>query len=85
MLWGAVFLFFTSDTLCSIIYMSRIKRGGYFFEWWVGDHNPPHVHISDDRRLIAKVALDKCLTLMNGRINRRIRKILTELVERGVL
>ena len=46
--------------------MGRIRRGGYIFEFWVGDHPPRHVHVLKDRRLIAKVELDANLTVMEG-------------------
>jgi len=59
--------------------MGRIRRGGYIFEFWVGDHPPRHVHIFKDRRFVARVELDESLTVMEGRINKRIRDILREL------
>lgn len=65
--------------------MGRIRRGGYLFEFWVGDHPPRHVHVLKDRKLLAKVELDERFTLMEGRINRRIREILKELVKEGLL
>lgn len=68
--------------MCS---MGRIRRGGYIFEFWVGDHAPCHVHVLKDRRLVAKVELDANLTLMEGRITRRIREILKELKKEGLL
>lgn len=63
--------------------MGRVRRGGYIFDFWVGDHPPRHVHVLKDRRLVAKVELDEHLTLMEGKINRRIRKILMKLVKEG--
>ena len=27
--------------------MGRIRRGGYVFLWWMGDHAPRHVHVFD--------------------------------------
>ncbi len=65
--------------------MGRIRRGGYIFEFWVGDHPPRHVHVLKDRKLIARVELDSKLTLMEGKINQRVRKILREFVKKGVL
>ena len=65
--------------------MGRIRRGGYIFEFWIGDHPPRHVHIFWDRKLIAKVELDERLTLMEGKIDRRIREILKDLVKEGLL
>jgi hypothetical protein len=63
--------------------MGRIRRGGYIFEFWVGDHPPRHVHVLKDRKLIAKVELDEQLSVMEGEIDRRIREILKELVKEG--
>ncbi len=65
--------------------MGRVRRGGYIFDFWVGDHLPRHVHVLKDRQLIAKVELDECLTVMEGHINRRIRKIIIELVKEGLI
>lgn len=63
--------------------MGRVRRGGYIFDYWIGDHLPRHVHVLKDRKLIAKVELDECFTVMEGKINRRIREILAELVKEG--
>jgi len=65
--------------------MGRIRRGGYIFDFWIGDHPPRHVHVLKDGRLIAKVELDEKLTLMEGKINRRIRKIIRDLKREGEL
>lgn len=65
--------------------MGRIRRGGYIFEFWVGDHPPRHVHVFKDRRLIAKVELDERLTLMEGKVSRRLRMILKSLIKEGAL
>ena len=65
--------------------MGRIKRGGYIFETWVGDHLPPHVHVWKDRKLIAKVEIGDKLYVMKGRINKRIRVILKMLINEGIL
>ncbi|MBI3556771.1 MAG: DUF4160 domain-containing protein [Deltaproteobacteria bacterium] len=53
--------------------------------FWVGDHPPRHVHVLKDRRLVAKVELDTNLTVMEGRITRRIREILKDLKKEGLL
>ncbi len=65
--------------------MGRVRRGGYIFDFWIGDHPPRHVHVLKDRKLIAKVELDDDLTVMEGQINRRVREILMELVREGLL
>ena len=65
--------------------MGRIRRGGYIFDFWVGDHPPRHVHILRDRKLIAKVELDEKLTVMEGKVSRRMRKLLRSLRKEGCL
>ena len=65
--------------------MGRIKRGGYIFQFWMGDHDPPHVHVWQHGRMIAKVKRDESLMKIKGKINRKIRKILMELLKEGIL
>ncbi len=65
--------------------MGRIRRGGYIFEFWIGDHPPRHAHVLRDRKLLAKVELDDRFTVMEGKIDRRIREILKELKKEGLL
>lgn len=60
--------------------MGRIKRGGYLIEWWMGDHWPKHVHIYLNGREIAKVQVPEMLVL-TGNLNRKLKKIIKELIE----
>ena len=64
--------------------MGRIRRGGYLIDWWIGDHAPKHVHVYRDGRLVAKVEVPGLLVL-TGTMNRRVRKILDELIREGEL
>ena len=34
--------------------MGKVRRGGYIFVPWKGDHSPRHVHIYRDGALIVK-------------------------------
>ncbi|MBI4365885.1 MAG: DUF4160 domain-containing protein [Deltaproteobacteria bacterium] len=65
--------------------MGRIRRGGYIFEFWVGDHPPRHVHVLRNGKLLAKVELDEQLTVMMGKASRRIRRIIKALQQEGKL
>ena len=38
--------------------MSKIRRGGYVFLTWKGDHPPRHVHVLRDDKLVLKWNLD---------------------------
>lgn len=64
--------------------MAKTRRGGYVFVTWVGDHSPRHVHVYRDGRLVVKWDLDRGQA-MEGAAPARVRKLLAELVEEGLL
>jgi len=64
--------------------MGRAKRGGYIFQWWMGDHPPRHVHVFKDGKEIAKVTIP-ALGLLSGRMNRKVKKLLEELIKEEIL
>jgi chromosome condensin MukBEF complex kleisin-like MukF subunit len=64
--------------------MGKIRRGNFIFVTWVGDHAPRHVHVFSRGRLVVKFDLDRN-RVMEGRINRRILKLLDELRAEGRL
>jgi len=64
--------------------MPKVRRGGYIFVAWVGDHSPRHVHVYRDGKLIVKWDLDNWQA-MKGQTTTRITKLLKELVEEGTL
>ncbi|MBI2606191.1 MAG: DUF4160 domain-containing protein [Deltaproteobacteria bacterium] len=64
--------------------MGKLRRGGYVFFFWKGDHDPRHVHIFMDGREVAKWNLDSWV-LMKGEMNKKLLKILEELVREGKL
>lgn len=37
--------------------MPQWKAGGYLIRQYATDHDPPHVHVYRDRKLIAKVVI----------------------------
>ena len=64
--------------------MAKIRRGGYVFVTWVGDHPPRHVHVYRDGRFVVKWDLDRGQA-MEGSAPARVRKLLATLVEEGLL
>ena len=60
--------------------MGRIRRGGYIIEWWIGDHYPKHVHVFKDGREVAKVQVPG-MRVLSGSLNKKLTKILKELIE----
>ncbi len=64
--------------------MARIRRGGYIFLTWVGDHSPRHVHVYRDGKLVVKWDLDNRMPMV-GDANRRILSLIDELESEGLL
>lgn len=64
--------------------MSRLRRGGFIFVTWVGDHGPRHVHVFRDGRLVVKWDLDNQVA-MTGDMSRRLRRLIEQLDEEGAL
>ncbi len=60
--------------------MGRIRRGGYIFEWWVGDHPPRHVHVSDrNGNFLGRVVVDTLTPLDDWSPPRGVLEILRQL------
>jgi len=64
--------------------MPKIRRGGYVFLAWIGDHSPKHVHVYRDGKLVVKWDLDNWQP-MKGQASARIQRLLRALVEEGKL
>lgn len=64
--------------------MGKIKRGGYIFLTWIGDHDPKHVHVYRDKKLICKWDLMN-QKVMVGKISKKILKCIQELDAEGKL
>lgn len=64
--------------------MGRVRRGGYIIEWWKGDHWPKHVHVYQGKRKVTKVQMPE-LRVLQGRLSKKLRRILEILIKEGVL
>jgi hypothetical protein len=64
--------------------VGKIRRGGYVFVSWIGDHTPRHVHVYRDGTLIVKWDLENRRP-MKGEASRRILKLIEELESEGNL
>jgi hypothetical protein len=64
--------------------MGKIRRGGYVFVTWIGDHSPYHVHVYRDGRLVLKWDLENDVP-MKGEATRRILTLIDELRNEGLL
>jgi hypothetical protein len=67
--------------------MGRVRRGGYIFEWWIGDHDPRHVHVSDQHgEFLGRVNLATLEALEeNWTPPRKVIKLIEELQDEGRL
>jgi hypothetical protein len=64
--------------------MGKIRRGGYVFITWKGDHYPRHVHVYKDGKLLVKWDLDNRKP-MKGEPSRRILQIIEEFESEGLI
>ena len=64
--------------------MGKIRRGGYIFVTWKGDHSPRHVHVYRDGVLIVKWDLDNSKPMV-GKSTRRVRLLIEQLEFEGAL
>jgi hypothetical protein len=64
--------------------MGKIRRGGFVFVTWKGDHSPYHVHVYRDGSLVVKWDLENDVA-MKGEAGRRILRLIAELREEGLL
>jgi hypothetical protein len=64
--------------------MSKIRRGGYVFLTWQGDHSPRHVHVYRDGKLVLKWDLNN-QKAMAGRPTRHVLELIRQLEAEGRL
>ena len=55
--------------------MSKIRRGGFIFITWKGDHPPRHVHVYRDGHFVVKWDLDNWKP-MKGRAPLRVLELI---------
>jgi hypothetical protein len=64
--------------------VGKLRRGGYVFLTWKGDHPPRHVHVYRNGRLVVKWDLDNKQP-MKGQAPKRVRKLIETLEREGRL
>ena len=64
--------------------MSKIRRGGYVFLTWAGDHSPRHVHVYRDGKLVLKWDLENQKP-MAGRPLHKVLELIQQLDDEGLL
>jgi hypothetical protein len=64
--------------------MGKVRRGGFLFITWKGDHGPRHVHVYRDDHLVVKWDLEHHMPMV-GEASRRVRELIQTLDDEGVL
>jgi hypothetical protein len=64
--------------------VGKLRRGGFIFVWWKGDHPPRHVHVYRGGRLVVKWDLDNKKS-MKGIASKRIIELIEKLESEGWL
>ncbi len=64
--------------------MGKLRRGGFIFLTWKGDHGPRHVHIYRAGRFVLKWDLEN-EKVMDGKPTARVLGIIRELQTEGLL
>ncbi len=66
--------------------MGKVRRGGYVFIWWIGDHTPRHIHVFDKHdRLITRVNLETMQPMDISKIKGKILVLIRQLQDEGRL
>jgi hypothetical protein len=64
--------------------VTKIRRGGYVFVAWAGDHSPAHVHVYLGGRLVVRWDLEKWKPII-GVPGSHLVRLLEELRAEGLL
>ena len=66
--------------------MGRIRRGGFFIVWWIGDHSPRNVHVYDSaERFLGRGEIPSGEPMDDWKPTKKVLQILAELTEEGRL
>ena len=66
--------------------MGKIRRSGYILEWFIGDHEPRHIHVYDkNRRLIGRLDINLMIGVEGWKPDRKLVKLIADLKNEGQL
>ena len=66
--------------------MGKVRRGGYVLEWFIGDHQPRHVHVYDAKgRQLGRLDLDRMVGVESWMPDRKLVKLIQDLKVEGRL
>jgi hypothetical protein len=66
--------------------MGKTRRGGFIFEWWIGDHPPRHIHVSDSNgELLGRIVIENMTPLEDWKPPRKVLEINRQLIDENRL
>ena len=66
--------------------MGKIRRSGYVLEWFIGDHEPRHIHVYDGkRRFIGRLDVERMTGVEDWTPDRKLMKLIADLKNEGRL
>jgi hypothetical protein len=66
--------------------MGRVRRNGYIVEWFIGDHDPRHVHVYDSKgRFLGRLDLESLVGLEDWAPADKLGELINELKAEGKL
>lgn len=66
--------------------MGKVRRSGYVLEWFIGDHEPHHVHVYDAKgRQIGRLDIDRLVGVEGWMPDRKLVKLIEDLRREGRL
>lgn len=66
--------------------MGKVRRSGYVLEWFIGDHQPRHVHVYDAKgRQIGRLDIDRLIGVEGWQPDRKLIKLIEDLRREGRL
>jgi hypothetical protein len=64
--------------------MVKVRRGGYIFFTWKGDHTPKHVHVYRNGKLVVKWDLENG-KVMQGVASQKVLELIRQLQVEGMI
>ena len=66
--------------------MGKVRRSGYVLEWFIGDHQPRHVHVYDAKgRQMGRLDVDRLVGVEGWMPDRKLVKLIEDLRREGRL
>ena len=66
--------------------MGKVRRGGYILFWWIGDHEPRHIHVQTAKgKKLGRVNLTTLEGIENWTLPKDLQKIINDLKHEGRL